>query len=98
MLRIICAVNNSTIDEVRVVNTGHQENGKHLYRIQEPAKYNYLEVYHDRKDPWHVLAERVLATLNRAGYNQRKEYQDKIALEYYHMMERERLESEGNSR
>lgn len=97
MLRIICALNNTTIDEIRIVNTGHQEDGKHLYRVQEPAKYNYLEIYHDRQEPWHVLAERVLSTLNKAGYDQRKDYKEKLAEEYYHIMEQERLQNEGNS-
>ena len=97
MLRIICAINSTTIDEVRVVNTGHQHEVNHLYRIQEPAEYNYLEVYHNRQDSWHVLAEKVLTALNKAGYDQKKEFKDKSELEMYHSLEQERLRNEGNT-
>lgn len=70
MIRIICAINENYLDEIRAVNTGHIKDGKHLYRIQEPASYNHLEIYHNREEPWHILAEKILNSLNKAGYNQ----------------------------
>lgn len=70
MLRIICAINEKVLDEVRVINTGHIENGDHLYRIRKPEEFNHLEIYHNREKPWHVLAEKALHSLNIAGYNE----------------------------
>jgi hypothetical protein len=70
MFRIICTINEKTVDEIKVVNTGHKnKDGQHLYRIREPEGFNDLEIYHYRRGPWHVLAEKVLNALNKYGYD-----------------------------
>lgn len=74
MFRIICAINEKTIDEVSVVNTGHKnEDGQHLYRIHKPEGFNDLEIYHNRDESWHILAEKILYILNKHGYNYNNE-------------------------
>lgn len=60
-------VNQDKIDRLGIVNTGHVENGKHLYRIKYPEKYNHLEIYHDRAEPWTVLVEKALHLINTSG-------------------------------
>ncbi len=63
-LIIDVSVNGKQIDQLRLVNTGHVENGLHLYRIQKPEGYNDLEIYHNRKEPWTVLVEKTLNAIN----------------------------------
>lgn len=77
MFRIICAINDKILDEIRVINTGHvNDKGEYLYRIKIPAGYDDLEIYHNRDKSWHFLAEKVFKILNEQGYN----FNDEILL------------------
>lgn len=65
MLKIKVYIKDELIDELHLVNTGHVEDGKNLYRIRKPIEKNRLEIYHDKNEPWQVLVEKVLHELNK---------------------------------
>jgi hypothetical protein len=70
MLLLRVYVNLDEIDTIGIINTGHvdPETEEHLYRVHWPedykAKYNHLEIYHLRTDPWTVLVEKVMNAMN----------------------------------
>lgn len=65
MLEIKVYIKDELIDELHLVNTGHVKDGKHLYRIRKPIEKNYLEIYHDKDEPWQILVEKALHELNK---------------------------------
>jgi hypothetical protein len=70
MLLLRVYVNLDEIDTIGIINTGHidPKTEEHLYRVHWPedykAKYNHLEIYHLRTDPWTVLVEKVMSSIN----------------------------------
>lgn len=70
MLRLKVYLNEKEIDEIRILRTKERNNkGEYKYKIILPKEYEYIEVWHDRLKPWHVLAEKVLKKLNKTDYN-----------------------------
>jgi len=71
MLVINVYVNTRLIDQVGIINTGHRnkDTGQHLYRINHPEDYkkefNQFEIWHNRKDPWSILVEKILNVINQ---------------------------------
>ena len=65
MLKLKVFVNDEQIDEIGIVNTGHIENGKHLYRFRIPNDMNHVEIYHNRNEHWAILVEKALSLYNK---------------------------------
>lgn len=65
MLVVRVFINNTKIDEIKLVNTGCKKGEKYLYRFLEPKTLNYLEIYHDRNKNWSYLVEKALKMYNK---------------------------------
>jgi len=65
MLIVKVFLNEREIDSIALINTGHIEDGKHLYRFRKPKELNHLEIYHNRNEPWGILVEKALNEYNK---------------------------------